>query len=162
MMTALEIRNVTEAELPDVHSINEESVPAMNSLPLEKFAWFREQAPYFRVAAVAGQIAGFLICLKPATAYDSPNFRWMNERYKDFFYIDRIAVGKKFQRLGLGRALYDDAAAVASGGYSLLACEVNLRPRNQGSLDFHDSYGFEAVGSQDNGYARVQFMVKRL
>ncbi len=159
----IDLRDVAEAELPAVRALNEEAAPAMNSLSLEELAWFREQASYFRIAAIDGETAGFLICLHPHTDYDSPNLRWLKKRCGDVFYIDRIAIGGKFRRRGLGRALYRDAEAVAvAGGYPLLACEVNLRPRNQESLDFHAASGFKAVGCQDNGYALVQFMVKWL
>ena len=157
----VEFRDAGVEDLPAVRAINEESVPAMNSLPPEQFAWFLEQASYFRVAAVDGEVAGFLICLHAQAEYDSPNFRWLKRRCGHIFYIDRIAIGRKFRRRGLGRALYRDAETSAvAAGYELIACEVNLRPRNRESLDFHIAYGFEAVGSQDNGYALVQFMVK--
>ena len=159
---SVEIRNVVSAELGAVYSINQASVPAMNSIRLEDFEWFHQNAAYFRVALCDGEVAGFLICLVPRADYDSPNLRWLNERYREFLYIDRIAVGSGFQRRGLGRALYDDALSFARGEYGLLACEVNIRPRNQQSIDFHETYGFETVGTQDNGYVEVQFMVKQV
>ncbi len=158
----VEIRNVVAQDLEVVYSINEASVPAMNSIPLEDFEWFQKQAAYFRVALFDNEVAGFLICLSPQADYDSPNLRWLNERYREFLYIDRIAIGSSYQRRGLGQELYDDATSFADGQYPLLACEVNIRPRNQQSIDFHTAYGFEAVGTQDNGYVDVQFMVKRL
>ena len=150
------------ADLEAVYSINEASVPAMNSIRLEDLEWFQQNAVYFRVALSDGEVAGFLICLAPQADYDSPNLRWLNERYREFLYIDRIAVGSGFQRRGLGQSLYDDALSFARGEYELLACEVNIRPRNQQSIDFHEAYGFEVVGTQDNGYVEVQFMVKRV
>ena len=123
----VELRDAGVEDLPAVRAINEESVPAMNSLPPERFAWFLEQASYFRVAAVDGEVAGFLICLHAQAEYDSPNFRWLKRRCGHIFYIDRIAIGRKFRRRGLGRALYRDAEASAvAAGYELIACEVNL------------------------------------
>jgi predicted GNAT superfamily acetyltransferase len=159
---SFEIQDVVTADLDTVMSINEASVPAMNSIPLEEFEWFRQNAAYFRVALCNGEVAGFLICLSPQADYDSPNLRWLNDHYREFLYIDRIAVGSGFQRRGLGRSLYDDALSFARGEYELLACEVNIRPRNQQSIDFHETYGFETVGTQDNGYVEVQFMVKQV
>lgn len=159
---SFEIQDVVTADLDTVMSINEASVPAMNSIPLEEFEWFQQNAAYFRVALCNGEVAGFLICLSPQADYDSPNLRWLNDHYREFLYIDRIAVGSGFQRRGLGRSLYDDALSFARGEYELLACEVNIRPRNQQSIDFHETYGFETVGTQDNGYVEVQFMVKQI
>ncbi len=134
----------------------------MNSLSLERVAWFAEQAECFRVAELDLQVAGFLICLAPEAPYDSPNFQWLNARYRDFLYIDRVAVSSKFQRRGIGGALYRDASAAASARFRLLAAEVNLRPRNEESLLFHQRFGFEPVGSQDHGYVKVQYMVRPL
>lgn len=159
---SFEIKDVVTADLETVMSINEASVPAMNSIPMEDFEWFHQNAAYFRVALSDGALAGFLICLSPRAEYDSPNLRWLNEHYSEFLYIDRIAVASGFQRRGLGRALYDDAALFARGEYGRLACEVNIRPRNQQSIDFHENYGFDTVGTQDNGYVEVQFMVKQV
>lgn len=160
---SFELRDAERDDLPAVHAINEEAVPAMNSLPLERFEWFHKESPHFRIATVDGETAGFLICLDHRAEYDSPNFIWFKQRCGDIFYIDRLAIGGKFRRLGIGRALYREAATNAVAlGYALLACEVNLRPRNWESLNFHIACGFEAIGSQDNGQARVQYMIKRL
>ncbi len=134
----------------------------MNSLTLDDLEWFAREAEYFRIAEVAAGIAGFLICLRPDTAYASPNFRWLNERFDDFLYIDRVAVAPLYHRKGVASALYTDAAAQAPPGLRMLACEVNLRPRNSESIRFHERQGFEPVGSQDHGYVQVQYMVRRL
>ena len=151
------IRNVEPADLAAVLALNEQSVPAVNSLTAEKMEWAS-----FRVAELSSSIAGFLICLPPDAPYDSPNFCWLNQRFEDFLYIDRIAVASAFRRRGVASALYNDAAAIAGSQFRMLACEVNLRPRNRESLDFHDRLGFEPVGTQDHGSVEVQYLVKRL
>lgn len=134
----------------------------MNSLSLERLAWFAQEAEYFRVAEFDSQVAGFLVCLPPEAPYDSPNFRWLHARYRDFLYIDRVAVSSKFQRRGIASALYRDASAAAGDRFRLLAAEVNLKPRNEESLLFHQRFGFESVGSQDHGHVEVQYMVRPL
>lgn len=153
------IRDLVQRDLAAVHTINEEAVPAMNSLALERLAWFAREAVYFRVAEADSQIAGFLICLAPEAPYDSPNFGWLRDRFTDFLYIDRVAVSSRFHRRGIASALYLDAAATEGRHCRLLAAEVNLRPANPESLRFHQHFGFKPVGSQDHGYVEVQYMV---
>ena len=134
----------------------------MNSLAFEDLGWFARQAAYFRIAVLEAQIAGFLVCLAPEAPYDSPNFQWLKARFSDFLYIDRVAVSSRFQRRGIASALYRDAAGRASARFRLLAAEVNLRPRNDESLLFHERFGFQPVGTQDHGHVEVQYMVRAL
>ena len=156
------IRDAVERDLEAVLLINQKSIPAMNSLTHEHLRWFTREAEYFRVAVAASQVAGFLICLAPEAPYVSPNFRWLKERYEDFLYIDRVAVRTRFHRQGIASALYRDAAGWARARFRMFACEVNTRPRNQESIQFHRRLGFRPVGSQDHGYVEVQYMVRPL
>ena len=160
--SVIEIRDVSAADLPGVLALNELSVPSMNSLTMERMRWFADTAAYFRVAEIRGSMAGFLICMAPEAPYRSPNFLWLLERYREFLYIDRVAVSAKFRRRGIAGALYRDAAGTAPMRFKMLACEVNLRPRNPESLRFHERYGFESVGTQDHGDVEVQYMIRPL
>ena len=142
--------------------INELAVPAMNHLEIRDLKWFAREAEYFRVAEAAGEIAGFLICLRPETPYASPNLAWLNRRFRDFLYIDRVAVDRRFRRAGVATSLYLDAAEAAEGRFGWLACEVNIRPRNEASIRYHRRLGFEARGTNDHGYVEVQYMLAAL
>ena len=156
------LRDVTEPDLEAIWHINERSVPAVNSLSLERLRWFTSEAEYFRVAECSSQIAGFLLCLAPEADYDSPNFLWLKQRFDDFLYIDRVAIDLSFHRRGIAKALYLDAATTVGERFRMLACEVNLRPRNDASLEYHERLGFQPVGTQDHGYVEVQYMTRAL
>ena len=156
------LRDVTEPDLEAIWHINERSVPAVNSVSLERLWWFTSEAEYFRVAECSSQIAGFLLCLAPEADYDSPNFLWLKQRFDDFLYIDRVAIDLSFHRRGIAKALYLDAAATVGERFRMLACEVNLRPRNDASLEYHERLGFQPVGTKDHGYVEVQYMTRAL
>ena len=156
------LRDVTEPDLEAIWHINERSVPAVNSVSLERLRWFTNQAEYFRLAECSSQIAGFLLCLAPEADYDSPNFLWLKQRFDDYLYIDRVAVDLSFHRRGIAKALYLDAAATVGERFRMLACEVNLRPRNHASLAYHERLGFQPVGTRDHGYVEVQYMTRAL
>lgn len=159
-MTA--ICDVRSQDLPAVLEINELSVPAMNHLSMNDIRWFAQEAEYFRVARIESAVGGFLICLRPETPYASPNLAWLKSRFDDFLYVDRVAVAPRFQRAGVASALYMDASRHAGSRFGKIACEVNLRPRNQASIRYHERLGFEACGSKDHGYVKVQYMLAPL
>jgi predicted GNAT superfamily acetyltransferase len=111
-----------------------------------------------------GRIVGFLVGLEgPGLDYASLNYRWFGERYERFLYVDRVVVDPAGQGRGLGRSLYE-AFVERAEGHTALCAEVNIRPRNDGSLAFHDDFGFAPVGEQDTeaGSKRVRMFAKEL
>ncbi len=154
------LRPGTSGDLPAIEGMNTAAVPAVNELSAEEVAWFAEATHTFLVAEVGGvgdgpdgapAPAGFLFGLEgPGIDYASANYRWFCERYERFLYVDRIVVDPPAQGLGVGRSLYE-AFAVRADGQSHLCAEVNVRPRNDRSLAFHEAFGFRAVGEQETG-----------
>ncbi|MDZ7828374.1 MAG: GNAT family N-acetyltransferase [Halofilum sp. (in: g-proteobacteria)] len=152
-------------DLASVHALNVASLPAVSEVSVEGFGWFLEVADCFRLVEIDGELAGFLLGLRPGRPYDSLNYRWFCERYRDFFYIDRLAVDDRFRRRGVASALYADIERQARAlDAPLLACEVNVKPRNEESLAYHAHHGFLEVGRQDTdaGTKRVALMIKTL
>lgn len=161
-MAHIRLRPVAEADLAAVLAINEQSVPHVNSVPLDTLRRFASCAGHFRVATVADVVVGFLIGLTRDTPYDSPNFLTFRRWFPEFVYIDRIAVERRARAGGVGRALYGDVERYATAVAPLLTCEVNLRPHNPASLAFHRRMGFSQVGTQqtDGGRTTVALLMK--
>jgi predicted GNAT superfamily acetyltransferase len=145
-----ELRPVSGADLPGVLDLNNAAVPAVNELSAEDLAWFSEHATLFEVAVDDAGLVGFLVGLTEGSAYGSANYAWFGDRYERFVYVDRIVVAERARGQGIARRLYDRLAAVgAAAGAAVMLAEVNLRPRNDVSLGFHERYGFRPVGEQD-------------
>lgn len=158
------IRDVRDDELEAVLSLNEASTPAVNSISIEKMRWFTGEAAYFRVCADGDDIGAFLIALRPGTSYDSPNYAWFCRNYDDFGYIDRVAVAPHARRLGLASRLYEDFRSTLPASVAVMTCEVNLKPPNESSMQFHRRLGFRQVGIQDidGGAKQVALLEKKL
>ena len=160
----LGIRDVEPHELDAVLAINNAAGPTILPLDAAALRAMYEQTCYFRMAEIDGRIAGFLPAMREDSDYASTNFRWFRDRYPEFVYIDRIVIAKPYRGLGLGRVFYADATSYAEMRVPLLACEVFLEPRDDVSLLFHGSYGFQEVGQRvmkKNG-RRVSLLAKTL
>lgn len=109
-------------------------------------------------------LAGFLVAMTPDVPYDSGNFRWFVERGDDFVYIDRVAVSPWFRERGIAARMYADVERWArQRGAARLACEVNVRPRNDASLAFHERMGFASLHERETDYGlRVVMLEKAL
>ncbi len=160
----LHIRHARHADLAAVHAINEAAVPHVNSITLDCFQDFTRSAAYFRVASLGNHVAGYLVAFAPAAHYDSVNFLWFQGRYKNFIYIDRIAVAAHARRHGIASGLYRDMFDFARPRTGLLTCEVNTRPPNAESKAFHERFGFREVGTQETegGSKTVSLMAVEL
>ncbi len=140
------LRAAGVADLPAALAINQANLPAVGPATTEKFAWFLAHAEQFTVATVDDAVVAFVITLREAGSYDSPNYRWHADRLERFLYVDRIAVDASARGQGLGRQLYDHVVAHARASAACpVVAEVNVRPRNDASLAFHAAYGFEVV-----------------
>lgn len=157
------IRDAVRQDFQALVHLNNAAVPAVNALTVADFEAFSANADLFRVIGSSGDPSALLIALGPGQAYDSPNYRWFEAHYDRFLYVDRVVVGEPHRGEGLGVALYSDFEACARRlGAARLACEVNLKPANPGSLRFHDRLGFRPVGTQEVGEKLVQLMVREL
>ena len=143
------IRDTVPADLEAALALNNANVPELNELDLSEIGRLVSISHTALTAEVDGTFAGFCIAFAPGAEYGSLNYGWFSRTYDEFVYLDRIAVDPGFRRYGIGRGFYAELIRRATGRFPLLTCEVNVRPRNQVSLDFHHSIGFREVGQQD-------------
>ena len=140
------IRDVREHELDSVLALNNNAGLAILPLDSARVHDFFERAEYFRVAERDGNLAGFLVGFGSGAGHDSSNYAWFQERYPEFFYIDRIVVASRRRGGGVGRAFYADVQSYAELRYPQLACEVFLDHGADPALLFHGSFGFREIG----------------
>jgi predicted GNAT superfamily acetyltransferase len=143
------IRETSADDLGHALELNNANVPELNELDAAEIARLVSISEVALTADVDGAFAGFCIVFAPGADYGSLNYQWFSRTYDDFVYLDRIAVHPSFRRYGIGRAFYGELVERFTGRFPLLTCEVNVRPRNDASLDFHHSIGFREVAQQD-------------
>ena len=159
-LAIMNIRPLRLDDLPTVVQLNNAAVPAVSEADLAKMQLLVEQSHLSLVAEHGGHVVAFCINFGPGADYSSVNYLWFCARYDEFVYLDRIAVAESARNLGIGAALYAAVEAHIAGTPWLL-CEVNLRPRNDGSLRFHDRIGFVEVGQQETNYGILVSMLAK-
>lgn len=164
-LSTFQIQSITPVDIPQILELNQISQPHLSFLSLKRLKELAKMTFHFRVIKDNETIVAFLMGMEEGQLYDSINYSWISERYDSFYYIDRIAVSEKYWRKGLGKKLYDDGESFAHQmNKPMMACEVNVKPMNEGSIIFHENYGFKSVGEQDTegGGKRVRYMIKDL
>jgi predicted GNAT superfamily acetyltransferase len=162
-MSTIHIRNAGRNDLENLLALNQANLPHVGSISMLDFEHLHNQAAYFRVAELDRQRAGFLIALEPEADYNSLNFLWFQRHYKAFIYIDRIIIAPEARRQRMAFRLYRDLEHFAvQRKIPIMACEYNLRPKNELSRQFHEKYGFTEVGTQEteNGEKTVSLQIK--
>jgi uncharacterized protein len=159
-----DLRPLRDTDVSDVLALNERNVVKLAQLDEDRLQRLHEWADRFDVIDVDGRFAGFVITFAPGTPYDSANYRWFTERHRadgGFYYLDRIVLHEDFRRRGYGGRVYDELESVAAP-YGRLALEVNLLPRNDASLAFHERRGYKEVGRLGDEEHLVSLMEKPL
>lgn len=145
--------------------MNNENDPAVSWLEREELE--ADLAVAKHALVIGGhRVEGFCTTFASGLQRDlGVNYAWFTARYPDFVYLDRVVVDEPFRSGGRGALLYAEVERRIreEGATSLFTCEVNLRPRNDGSLRFHARLGFEQVGEQESKPGLVVAMLaKRL
>jgi len=159
-----EIRSISKSEISSLVILNDAAVPAVNRLSPGDFSKLLIQAKYSLIVSLAHNLIGFLIALPPKMFYQSSNYQWFDSNFHSFLYIDRIVIERSYQRKGLGHILYKRLIDLNAKEYPRLCCEVNIKPKNEKSLNFHKGYGFRKVGTQktENGAKQVILLEYKL
>ena len=156
------LRPLDDTDIASVVALNERNVAALAPMDRARLAELRAWADRFDVVEVEGRFAGFVVAFAPGTTYDSENYRWFGQRYGEhFYYLDRIVLHEDFRRRGLGTFVYDEVEAAAQR-HQRLTLEVNLEPRNDISLAFHEARGYTEVGRLGDAGHLVSLMTKGL
>jgi predicted GNAT superfamily acetyltransferase len=146
-----------------VLELNQASVQELSPLDQPRLSYILALAHRSLVAVSAdGDVLAFALAIAPGTDYDSLNYTTLGEMFESFLYLDRIAVADSARRKGLGAALYD-AMEAAAAPFGRMVCDVNIEPRNDASLAFHDARGYREVGELAHGDVKtVALMSKEL
>ena len=160
----MQISFVDRDELTLINKINEEAIPAVNTVSKKEFIWFYENSIYFKKVTVKKILAGFLLVLPMNIPYKSLNYSWFSKRFNDFAYIDRIAVKEEYKSLGIGTLLYSDLEQSLPKDIKIIACEYNIKPLNKVSQNFHQKMEYKNVGTQftENNTKEVSLMIKKI
>ena len=129
-------------------NLNKKNLPAVSVLDDDLFNMFLKYSEYFKIIKIEDTPVGFLIALLPGNPYESINYKWFENRYKSFIYVDRIVISSDYQDKGIGSFFYDHIKLSFYDRLNLMVCEVNLIPKNTQSINFHKKYGFAEVGQQ--------------
>ena len=159
------LREATISDLEKIRTINEEAIPAVNTVSLDEFEWFLERSIYFKVSLNEDEkVCGFLLVLPTGLEYERLNYKWFSNKFSDFVYIDRIAVKDEFRGKGIGKSLYVDLEKSVMKDIKRIACEFNINPPNLVSKKFHEGLAYKRVGTQltENEAKEVSLMIKEI
>ncbi|CAA9350076.1 MAG: hypothetical protein AVDCRST_MAG72-1388 [uncultured Nocardioidaceae bacterium] len=156
------LRRIQDQDVDLVLGLNHHNVEALAPMDTGRLRDLDATADRFDVIDVAGEFAGFVVTFGPGSTYDSENYRWFADRFGErFYYLDRIVLDDRFRRRGLASRVYVEIEAVAAK-YDRLTLEVNLVPRNEVSLAFHERRGYQEIGRRGDGTHLLSMMEKDL
>jgi predicted GNAT superfamily acetyltransferase len=148
-------------DILSIYSINQANTPEVGSLKsVGKLKELLHMSSLVLAARINNKIIGFVVCLEAGAAYTSPNYKYISKKAKKFVYIDRIAIKNQYRRLGVAKSLYEIIFNYSKKSELPIYCEVNTKPKNQASLNFHKKNGFLKIGTKDFRDHSVVYMLK--
>lgn len=154
------LREPTRADWPRLLELNQASVNELSALDEARLELVLSFAHRSLVVESDGEVVGFAIAVAPGVPYGSDNYRWFGKSFDEFLYLDRVAVAESMRRRGIGAQLYG-AMESAAQPFGRMVCEVNLVPRNEVSLAFHESRGYREIGRLEHNPEKVVALLSK-
>ena len=161
----IEINNINDLIARDLleslYSLNQENSPEVGFIPsIELFSKLFQMSSLNLLVKYKNKIAGFIICFRESSEYESLNYKYFTQNKEKFLYIDRVVIKSHYRRMGLGTRVYKYLHEVAANESLPICCEVNSIPLNQISLNFHAKNGFIEIGEKNFGDHSVKYLEK--
>jgi predicted GNAT superfamily acetyltransferase len=156
------IRDAATGDEEFILALNAACTPAVADMSRQDYRDIAGWAHRVLIAEIDGRPGGFLILIRPGSAYPSDNYAWFEDRFDRHLYVDRIAVSESARGAGVGRALYEAAIEIAKQlGERRITAEVNEDPPNPESMAFHTRLGFRFLHSRPSRHGKVVAMLER-
>ena len=140
---------LSSSDLESIWTINQANIPEVGNIDCIKRLKRLIDWSCHLIVVRNKEIVGFIILMRENQSYESLNYEFFNSQGYPFLYVDRIAIKEEHRRKGLGQMIYSKTIDIAKELNLPTCCEVNTLPKNEPSLAFHDSFGFEDVGTKD-------------
>lgn len=151
-MENIRIINAEAEHFAAILRINEESVHFLSPLTREKLKHLYKESKKTLVAVKDSSVLGFCLVFEKGADYDSVNYRWFENHYDKFLYVDRLVIDLPARGRGLGKLFYDEIFKYArDNNIPAVVAEIDIAPPNPISLEFHKGFGFSEVGKQEVG-----------
>ena len=156
-LSILCLKEAKTSILDDVYELNELLAPMVGSLksPQELRSLINMSSNSF-YAIKNDCLVGYVVCFKEQSNYHSLNYRHFFLKYKKFIYIDRIGVPKELENQGIGTQLYNYIFDIEEFNNTPFCAEVNIKPKNEVSLNFHKKIGFKENYKRQINLIRVK------
>lgn len=159
---AVTVRDAAPGDEDFILALNAACTPAVAEMSAQDYRAIAGWAHRVLIAEAGGEPAGFVILIRPGTAYPSDNYGWFEQTFGRHLYVDRIAVSEAARGTGAGRAMYDAAIRLAAElGEERVTAEVNEDPPNPESMAFHSKLGFRHLLSRRSRSGKVVAMLER-
>jgi len=158
----MQSRPLLQGDAKSVWMINEQGLPGTGKVSVDEIQHLISISKVALGVFEQEDLVGFIICLSPNVDYDSLNYAWFNERYEEFFYIDRIAVSTSERNKGIGSYLYRELIELSNQKRIPIAAEVNLKPLNVGSMRFHFGFNFSEIGILHHKEKSVTMLLRQV
>lgn len=154
-------KSLSSCTLENLYSLNQENTPEVGSIKsFESFVSLINISSLNLLIQFKNQPIGFVICFRENSDYQSPNYKYFDQKKKNFLYIDRVVIKSGFRRKGLGTKVYEFLKRTASKELLPICCEVNSDPPNDISMKFHTKNGFKKIGKRDFTDHSVIYFIK--
>ena len=144
------IRDARKEDFSEILRLNEESVHFLSPMDMEKLIRLDKESAFHKVITVDGEVRCFCLAFREGAPYESVNYRWFQDHFDEFLYVDRVVVDCDIQGEGLGKLMYEEVFRFAKENkVGRITAEIDVKPENPISLKFHDLYGFKEAGRQE-------------
>ena len=142
--------SLTRNLLENLYNLNQQNTPEVGTIKnIKSFSKLIEISSISLQIEYKNQLVGFIVCFREKSEYKSLNYKFFSKSMKKFLYIDRVVINSNFRRIGIGTEVYKYLRKVATKDSLRICCEVNSKPRNNISINFHLKNGFNIVGDCD-------------
>ncbi|WP_153912325.1 GNAT family N-acetyltransferase [Shewanella sp. TC10] len=142
----MNIRPIIDKDIDTILALNEQFVRVLSPLDKRRLLKLIDMAALAVVIEKGSDIAGFLLVFNAKTDYDSVNYQWFDGHFESFLYIDRVVISDQFQGQGIASMLYQFVVNFAAENeVDNIVAEIDILPPNQGSLSFHQKWGFKQI-----------------